>query len=204
MSTQSDKRRTHFDLSSFVATQPSPISKLENEANAEKPIWDHSASDDDTRKKLKKRKQGDSSSLQPKKQRVITKNSPIELEIVSAAAARVSALDVGRVRMKHESPWNSLRKEYDLQFDDFIPIATHPSFGLVVVKCLSGPGAEEKVDMLQGIRHENFLAFIDYFRFDDCHHVVLEYASISIANLVLSNRYPNEIQLAAILGQVSA
>lgn len=64
------------------------------------------------------------------------------------------------------------------------------------------PNCDEKLDMLQQIRHENFVAFLESFRFQECSYAVLQHVSISLVQIVASPPYPTELQLAAIIGQV--
>jgi hypothetical protein len=71
------------------------------------------------------------------------------------------------------------------------------------VKSLAGPDAAEKIDMLQKIRHNNFLIFLDFFNFEGFFYIVFSYVPVFLAQIVVFPAYPTESQLAAILGQVS-
>jgi hypothetical protein len=58
--------------------------------------------------------------------------------------------------------------------------------------------------MLYSICYKNFNTFLsEYFIFENCYYIVLEYTTILLAYIVKSPVYPTEYQLAAILGQVS-
>jgi hypothetical protein len=125
-----------------------------------------------------------------------------ELAMVEAANSGIRPHEL--VRMKHESPWRSLQKDFELKLDVFSTIAIRKDLtrDLVIVKSFSGPDAPKKVHMLQRIRHNNFIAFLDYFIYEQTHYIVLEYIGISLAHFAKSSKYPTEIHLAAILGQV--
>lgn len=58
--------------------------------------------------------------------------------------------------------------------------------------------------MLHSICYKNFNAFLfKCFIFKNCHYVVLEHATISLAYIVKSPTYLTQRQLVAILKQVS-
>ena len=57
--------------------------------------------------------------------------------------------------------------------------------------------------MLQTIRHRRFLVDLQCFDFENSCYVVFDHLPISLAQLVVSPPYPTEIELAAILAQVS-
>lgn len=61
----------------------------------------------------------------------------------------------------------------------------------------------KELEMLQQIRHSNFVAVLESFRDQDGFYAIFEYVSISLDQIVASPPYPTELQLAAILGQVS-
>jgi uncharacterized protein YecE (DUF72 family) len=88
-----------------------------------------------------------------------------ELQVVEAAKAGVSV--VNYVRMKHGSPGERFQKVYKRELDIWVTIAVRTRSGekeeYVMVKNFSSSDAEEKVHMLQKIRHENFVAFLEYF-----------------------------------------
>jgi serine/threonine protein kinase len=108
--------------------------------------------------------------------------------------------------MKRSSPWESYEKKYDLKLDDFVTVATRkpPSYQVVTTKRFPTQESKDKVHNLQHLRHENLVAVLDIFIFDDSVHVVLEHMPVSLAQVVASPVYPNERQLAVILKQVSS
>ena len=133
---------------------------------------------------------------------IITGHGHKDLTLVQAAEHGASALDSTAIR--HESPWNSLRSDYELNLGGFVFIAsaraeTRDSF---IVKRLHGPGTVGKVRMLLRVRHINFLHMLQCFNFEDSHYTVFEHMPISLAHIVKSPPYLRESELAAILRQV--
>jgi hypothetical protein len=82
---------------------------------------------------------------------------------------------VGNVRIKHSSPWESLRKDFYLQLEDSVVIASQKDRRFVAVKEFSGPHTDRKVNMLQRIQDENFLAFLECFSFGGSCYIVFEH-----------------------------
>jgi hypothetical protein len=133
---------------------------------------------------------------------IITGTGHKGLTLVQAAKHRVSALD--STAILQESPWNSLRSDYELNLGGFVVIAssrteTHDHF---IVKRLYGDGTAEKVQMLLRVRHVNFLHVLECFNFEDSYYVVFEHVPISLAHVVKSPPYLRESELAVILRQI--
>jgi hypothetical protein len=118
--------------------------------------------------------------------------------------------------MKHSSPWDSLRRHFSLMLEDSVTIASRKDIAsqedalLVAVRQFSGPDADRKVDMLQRIRNENFLAFLECFSFEESRYVVLEHEisteeklPVTLRQFALISDYHTEKELAIILGPVS-
>ncbi len=107
--------------------------------------------------------------------------------------------------MKNESPWKSYRKIFQLKLDRFITVAVRrePLRKRVVVKSFSGSDSHEKLHMLHHIRHDNFVAVLESFSFEESFYVILERMNISLVQIVASPSYPGEQELATILGQVN-
>jgi len=82
------------------------------------------------------------------------------------------------IAVKPASPWESYKKKYDLQLDGFITVAMRkaPSYEVVTIKSLPIQESENKVCMLQRLRHDRLVALLDLFMFDGSVHVVLEHA----------------------------
>lgn len=214
------RRDTRFGLSSLRRATPDS----NDESNDTSPL------DNDSSKKLKKRNlpsrdssRGSSreSSLDyeaprkmPRLSQEEAKTSLKALYLPQAVQHKVRA--VGNVRMKHSSPWDSLRKLFCLMLEDSVTIAIRKDIAsqkdalFVAVRQFSGPDADQKVDMLRRIQNENFLAFLDCFSFEESRYVVLEHEinkeeklPVTLRQFALISPYPTEEELAVILEQVS-
>jgi hypothetical protein len=128
--------------------------------------------------------------------------APYELHLPQAVKSGVRAHEF--VRAGHESPWDFLQRVFELSFDDVKIFAIRKASPCekVNVRIFRGHRGDEQVQMLQQIRHENFVAFWELYRFQGCSYVILQHVLISLTQIVLSPPYPSERQLAAILGQV--
>jgi hypothetical protein len=82
---------------------------------------------------------------------------------------------VGNVRMKHSSPWESLRRDFSLVLNDSVTIASQKNGRFVAVREFSGEDADRKVNMLRRIEDKNFIAFLDCFSFEGSCYVVFEH-----------------------------
>jgi serine/threonine protein kinase len=111
-----------------------------------------------------------------------------------------------RLRAAWGSPWEQYEKIYDLEIPGPVEVAVRKAdpIELVHVRTFTKPGAEKALHMFQHIQHHNIVTALDAFTTDDGLYVVLEPMSISLERIVKSPAYPNERQLAAILGQVSS
>jgi hypothetical protein len=113
------------------------------------------------------------------------------------------------------SPWEYYHSEYQLRLgkEDLITVAArqdlshHPTekkyamSELVLIKMFSGPGADDKLRMLQQIRHDNIVAPLQIFKSEAASLVVFEYMAFPLSSVAASPQLTN-IRLAAILGQV--
>ena len=104
-----------------------------------------------------------------------------------------------------ESPWKQYEKTYDLELAGSVEVAIRkaPPIELVHVRRFLKPGVEKALHMFQQLHHPNIVTALDVFTTEEGLYVVLEPMSISLERVVESPAYPNERQLAAILGQVS-
>lgn len=109
---------------------------------------------------------------------------------------------------KDESPWKTYNKEYTIELGGLVAVAErkHPAHGLVVVKEFSGHNAESKLSILrqipESIQSSYFVSCLEVFHFQNVLHIITEYMTISLLQIVAAPRYPRENQVAAIIGQV--
>ena len=110
--------------------------------------------------------------------------------------------------VKDASPWKSYNKEYTVELGGLVIVAErkHPAHGLVVVKEFSGHDAGSKLSRLrqipEEIRNSYFLSHCEIFNFQNALHVITEYMTIFLFQIVAAPRYPREKQVAAIIGQI--
>jgi hypothetical protein len=78
-------------------------------------------------------------------------------------------------------------------------IANQKDALLVAIRQLSGPDADRKVDILQRIQNENFLAYLDCFSFEESRYIVLEHEinkeeklPITLRQFALISPYPTK------------
>ena len=128
------------------------------------------------------------------------------LKAASSRPDKSAIADSLRLKAARESPWTRYEKIYDLELGGPVEVAVRkaPPIELVHVRAFSKPAAEKTLHMFRHIRHRNIVAALDAFTTDDGLYVVLEYMPISLEQIVKSPAYPDERQLAAILGQVSS
>jgi hypothetical protein len=127
-----------------------------------------------------------------------------ELNLPKAVQSGLRAYEY--ILTKAVSPWDSYEKKYDLKLDSFVTVASRKadSNELVTIKTFGRRDAKDKLHKLRHLRHDRLVTLLDIFAFDDSVHVVMEHMPVSLAQVVASPAYPNERQLAAILGQVGS
>ena len=124
------------------------------------------------------------------------------LRTVEANKAHLRATEYSMI--KYASPWDSYDEKYELQFDIFITVAVKkdsPS-ALSTIKKFDQSSSDEKLLILQTLRHKCFSIPLDVFRFEESLYIVFEYISVSLFEVVRCPAYPNEEQLGAIFEQV--
>jgi hypothetical protein len=106
--------------------------------------------------------------------------------------------------VKHESPWNSY-EELRCGIGSPVTVARRKNLpcDVVSVRNIKGQDAKVKLRMLQRIQHQNFVSVLEVFSFEQSFHVIFEHMPIAISYFTDIPYYPNELELASILGQVS-
>lgn len=146
----------------------------------------------------------------PSKKRVLSPEagaSKTQSEMSRARTRPTEFTLTGPLRLKAtwESPWSQYEKVYDLELAGAVEVAVRKAspIELVHVRTFSKPGAEKVLHMFQQLQHPNIVAALAAFTTDEGLSIILEPMSISLEQVVQSPAYPNERQLAAIIGQVS-
>ena len=108
--------------------------------------------------------------------------------------------------IQHDSPWKTYEKGHDLKFDQFVIVAARkaPRHGKVAIKEFAKQDASHKLDMIRRVRHERFVNLLEVFEVDKTVYAVFEHIFTSLKQVIACAAYPTELQLAAILGQVSS
>lgn len=126
------------------------------------------------------------------------------LELVEALGPTVRAYKF----VKRESPWRSYEKVFELRLGvgDLVTVAQRkdPSSGVVNMRKFPAPNGEEKLRILQQLRHRNIVSVLEVFSFEESFYVMFEHMPISLDHFAGICHYPGELQLASILGQVSS
>ena len=187
MASGSDKRNTIVALDQLAAFGRTPQAEPRLQRQGI-PFWDRPGAKFGSSRFVRK----DSGGEQP----------PFELQLPKVTAARLRAHEY--VEVQDGSPWETFQRTYELKFDVFTIIAIRKASPCDLVAVKVFPKIEcKELEMLQQIRHANFVAFLESFRDQDGFYAAIEYVSISLDQIVASPPYPTELQLAAILGQVS-
>lgn len=108
---------------------------------------------------------------------------------------------IGTPKIILESPWDHYQQVFELRLGSFVIVvsrrATHDLFTMKRFQ-----GADE-VRMLQSLGHRNLHQMLECFSLGDTYFAVFGYEPISLAHIACSPPFLTELQLAAIVGQVS-
>ena len=107
--------------------------------------------------------------------------------------------------VRHESPWGTFVKEYECDLARLLTAASHrvrPS-RLVAIRTIREEDIHTTLRLLEALQHPNVLSSQQCFLHNDSLFVLYNDIQISIDHLVACEAYLNEVQLAAILAQVS-
>jgi hypothetical protein len=126
------------------------------------------------------------------------KPAPNSQALIPAGEVAVSTHDI-----LWESPWEYYQQAYELNIGGFVFVASEqaPPHDLFIIRQLLGN--VEKVHILQAVRHRNFQQMLECFNFEGSYFAVFSYDPISLAHIAKSPPFLTELQLAAIVGQVS-
>ena len=110
-----------------------------------------------------------------------------------------------RLRETWESPWGKYEKVYDVELGGTVEVAVRkaPPVELVHVRAFSTEASAKTLHLFRQLRHENIVTALEAFTTDNGLYIILEHMPVSLERIVRSPAYPDERQLAAILGQVS-
>ena len=206
MAPDSPDRHTRINLFDTPGSASSPASSISSSLSSATAVSTRHVTP--TEKRLTAPTEQRSTVIKRQKTTTATENTTLtgsdheDLAIVQAAEQGVSVLE--SLSIQYESPWRSLRSDYELNLGGFVIVASHrekerDSF---IVKRFSGPDMATKLRMLQRIRHANFLSVLQRFSFENSYYVVFDHVSISLTHIVTSPPYLRICELAAVLFQV--
>lgn len=126
-------------------------------------------------------------------------------EQVEDRAAPKNGKSDQHIKLRKGSPWENYCKRYEVELAGWNAVcqtqpATTRLFG---VRLLRGPDVKEQVEMLCRLHHENILETYEIFVGADFYYTVSENVEISLDEIVAAPLLPNDIELAAIVYQVS-
>lgn len=132
--------------------------------------------------------------------------SNITNSTVQSTAARPATSGPVLVRVALQSPWQKYEKAYGIEIGGPVEVAVRklPPVKLVDVRAFSSDASAKTLHMFRQLQHPNLVTALEAFTTDSGLYVVLEHMPISLEQIVRSPAYPDERQLAAILGQVSS
>lgn len=110
-----------------------------------------------------------------------------------------------QLRAAWESPWEKYEKIYDVELGGSMEVAIRkaPPVELVHVRVFTTQAAPKTLHVYRQLQHRNIVTALEAFTTDNGLYIVLEHMPLSLEQIVRSPAYPDERQLAAILGQVS-
>jgi hypothetical protein len=128
---------------------------------------------------------------------VIAKPAPHSQALVPTAEAASGTPDT-----IWKSPWDHYRQVFELSLGSFVSVVSERAtpHDLFTMKRFHGP---DEVRMLQSLSHRNLHQMLECFGLKDCHFAVFGYDPVSLAHIACSPPFLTELQLAAIVGQVS-
>ena len=110
-----------------------------------------------------------------------------------------------QLRTAFESPWAKYEKIYGVELGGLVEVAIRkgPPIELVHVRAFATHAAAKTLYLFRQLRHRNIVIALEAFTCNHGLYIILEHMPLSLEQIIRSPAYPNERQLAAILGQVS-
>ena len=109
-----------------------------------------------------------------------------------------------QLRAAWESPWEKYEKVYDVELGGTVEVAVRKAspVELVHVRTFSTAASAKALHLYGQLQHRNLVLALEAFTTDNGLYIVLEHMPVSLERIVRSPAYPDERQLAALLGQV--
>lgn len=192
MSTKREKHATQLDLENailFNQLTPSSTHPVERPARPEP----------SPANRLTKRKD---SSTSPKYSGKVISGQPRELALPQASKAQ--SRTAPDLVVRKESPWDTFEKGFDCELDTTVAVVSRRprSSSVFAIRRYPGKDADEILQYLGSVRHENVLSATQCFRTEEALYTVGEFDPLTLGHIVACKAYPNERQLSAIMTQV--
>lgn len=187
----SDNRHTQFDLLALAGAKPS--TKITERAVLYDSLGSSSIPKRDASSKTGARSLADTLDI-------TTETAKAQSSIVRSAVRGPLQL-----RAAFESPWGKYEKIYDVELGGPVEVAVRkgPPVQLVHVRTFTTQAAEKTLHLFRQLQHRNITIALEAFTTDHGLYIILERMPLALERIVRSPAYPDERQLAAILGQVS-
>lgn len=123
---------------------------------------------------------------------------------VQSKAVRSATSGPLQLRSAWESPWEKYEKIYDVELGGPVEVAVRkaPHVELVHVRAFAIQATAKTLHLFRQLQHRNIVTALEAFTTDSSLYIVLEHMPLSLERIIRSPAYPDERQLAAILGQV--
>ncbi|KAI9715651.1 MAG: hypothetical protein M1812_005803 [Candelaria pacifica] len=110
-----------------------------------------------------------------------------------------------KLRATWGSPWVRYEKIYRVELGGPVEVAVRkvPPVELVHVRAFPKPDAETTLHIFRHTQHSNIVAALDAFKTKNGLYIAFEHLPVSLEWIIKSPAYPDERQLAAILGQMA-
>ena len=190
MATTKDKHATRIDILQAQAldSTPTPPSRgLPTESEQSPPG---------------KRKTKRNALQSPEFTRKIVKGPPQTLELPRIAEPGSSIAQPLIIR--NESPWDTFKTFFTCDLAGTVFMAQsrlHPS-EIIAIRAASTGNADKMLKMFKQIKHDNIISATVCYQDQEEKYFVVDDLLLTLEHQVASDAYPNEAQLATILGQV--
>jgi hypothetical protein len=120
----------------------------------------------------------------------------------SSPTNSLSSYGAHRVPLLQGSPWSHYENGYNLELGGSVAVVRKiPATKELFTMRSFSSSADKKFYMALQLKHTNLLSSIEVFSFQDSFYVISEHTEVSCEEFIIAR--PNEIQLAAIIHQVS-
>lgn len=134
--------------------------------------------------------------------RKIVKGQPRELELPRIVESGHSIVEP--VIVRNQSPWDTFEIFFtcDLAGTVFMAQHRHQPSKVIAIRAASTGSADKMLKIFKQIKHDNIISATDCYQDKENKYFLVDDLPLTLEHLVASDAYPNETQLATILGQV--